>query len=76
MTLTGLGILISLYMGLRIGELCGLTWADIDIENRVLYVHRTVQRICTCNSDGKKRKLLSPSPKAIHHSERSQYRSS
>ena len=25
---TTLGILLSLYMGLRIGELCGLTWAD------------------------------------------------
>ena len=64
MTLTGLGILISLYMGLRIGELCGLTWADIDIENRVLYVHRTVQRICTCNSDGKKTKIIISVPKS------------
>ena len=64
MTLTGLGILISLYMGLRIGELCGLTWADIDIKNRVLYVRRTVQRICSCNSDGKKTKIVISAPKS------------
>lgn len=28
---TELGILLALFTGLRIGELCALTWADIDI---------------------------------------------
>lgn len=40
-----LGIFISLYSGLRIGEVCGLKWRDVDLENRIIYVKRTVQRI-------------------------------
>lgn len=42
-----LGIMLSLYCGLRIGEVCALQWSDIDIKNAVLYVQRTVQRIAT-----------------------------
>ncbi len=40
-----LGILTSLYLGLRIGEICGLRWEDLDLENGLLYVRRSVQRI-------------------------------
>lgn len=39
------GILVSLYTGLRIGEVCGLKWSDFDFENRLLSVRRTVQRV-------------------------------
>lgn len=39
-----LGILLCLYTGLRIGELCALRWGDIS-EDGILTVHRTVQRI-------------------------------
>lgn len=39
------GILLCLFTGLRVGELCGLTWDDIDFENGTLSVKRTVQRI-------------------------------
>lgn len=42
---TKLGVLICLYTGLRIGEVCALTWEDIDLENRVLYVRHTVARV-------------------------------
>lgn len=44
---TSLGILLSLYTGLRIGEICGLKCSDIDFENGILTVRRTVQRIQT-----------------------------
>lgn len=40
-----IGIVLALYTGLRVGELCGLCWEDIDIENGTIYVQRTVQRI-------------------------------
>ncbi|MCD7812102.1 MAG: site-specific integrase [Ruminococcus sp.] len=40
-----LGILLCLFTGLRIGELCGLTWGDIDFSHGMLSVNRTVQRI-------------------------------
>lgn len=42
---TNISILLCLFTGLRIGELCGLKWEDIDFDNTVLYVKRTVQRI-------------------------------
>lgn len=51
--LTGLGVLLSLFMGLRIGELCGLKWGDIDIKRKLLYINRTVQRICKQNGSHK-----------------------
>lgn len=37
-----LGIYLCLYTGLRVGELCGLQWDDIDIKNGVIFVRRTV----------------------------------
>jgi len=44
---TSIGVLLSLYTGLRIGEICGLKWSDIDFEKSILTVRRTVQRIRT-----------------------------
>lgn len=40
-----LGILIALYTGIRIGELCALTWKDIDLAERVIYIRNNVQRV-------------------------------
>ena len=45
LTRTNLGILLCLFTGLRVGELCGLTWGDIDFSTGTLSVRRTVQRI-------------------------------
>lgn len=44
---TSLCVLMSLYTGLRVGEICGLKWSDIDFEKSILTVRRTVQRIRT-----------------------------
>lgn len=38
-------VLLCLYAGLRLGELCALRWTDIDFVGRTLTVNRTVQRI-------------------------------
>ncbi len=38
-------VIIALYTGLRIGEISALEWADIDFENNILYVRKTLQRI-------------------------------
>ena len=59
-----LGILICLYTGLRIGEICALKWADIDLVYGLLYVRRTVQRI---RVDGQKTKtmLVEGEPKSM-----------
>ncbi len=42
---TSLCVLLSLYTGLRVGEVCGLMWRDIDFDKSILTVRRTVQRI-------------------------------
>lgn len=34
-----------LELGLRIGEVCGLKWSDIDTKSKILTVQRTVSRI-------------------------------
>ena len=61
--LTGLAILLSLYTGLRIGELCALLWEDIDLEKRILTVNKTIQRIQTTNGKSKT-KLIITAPKS------------
>ena len=42
---TTLCVLLSLYTGLRVGEVCGLMWGDIDFDKSIFTVRRTVQRI-------------------------------
>lgn len=39
------GIYISLHTGLRIGEICGLSWNDVDLVNMVIRVRHTVARV-------------------------------
>ena len=43
--LTSLGVALSLFTGLRIGELCALKWSDVDLSNRTISVSKTIQRI-------------------------------
>ena len=57
--LTTLGISASMYMGLRIGELCALKWSDIDFEKRILTVKRTIQRIQAKNDSVRTRLVIS-----------------
>lgn len=59
---TKLGILISLNMGLRIGEVCALTWENIDLEKELIHVRATVARV---RADGEKckSKLIIDAPK-------------
>ncbi len=40
-----MAVLLCLFTGLRLGELCALKWSDIDFENKTLAVKRTVQRL-------------------------------
>lgn len=42
---TKIGILLCLYTGLRIGELCALKWQDVDLRHGQVSVTKTVQRI-------------------------------
>lgn len=59
-----LGILLSLFAGLRIGEVCGLKWSDILFEEGILYVDRTVMRISDTDPNSpNKTKLIIETPK-------------
>jgi integrase len=59
------GIILCLYTGLRIGELCALRWKEIDLSNKVLYVKYTMQRIQDFSENRKaKTKLVRTSPKS------------
>lgn len=62
--LVSLGILFALFTGVRIGEICGLRWGDIDFENGYVYICRIVERIDDLdNKSGKKTKVIISEPK-------------
>ena len=60
-----LGLLITIYSGMRIGEVCALQWKDIDLEEKVIRVNKSIQRIYTEeDTTGKmKTELLISTPK-------------
>ena len=60
---TKMGIMISLYTGLRIGEICALTWDDVDLKNKVIYVRNTVVRVKSAEGDSSKTHLCIDRPK-------------
>lgn len=45
MDLCKFGVLLSLYTGIRIGELCAMTWEDLNLSSSVLKIRKTMQRI-------------------------------
>lgn len=59
-----LGILLCLFTGLRIGELCALTWDDISVADKTVHVHQTMQRIQTEDYTGGKTKIIISTPKS------------
>lgn len=61
--LTTLGTALTKVTGLRIGELCALQWADIDLSKRILTVRKTLQRI-QCKEGATKTKLVVTEPKS------------
>ena len=58
-----IGILICLYTGIRIGELCALRWENIDLRNATITINKTVQRVRNANSNSKT-KINFDSPKS------------
>lgn len=65
MNLYKLGILTSLYTGIRIGELCALQWEHFDLDREVLKIKRTMQRIQNTSEDReKKTKIVITEPKS------------
>lgn len=60
-----LGVLLSLYMGLRIGEVCALKWKDINFETGTLTISKTLQRIKNFDENSPaKTKIIIGTPKS------------
>ena len=59
-----LGVILSLFTGLRIGELCALKWENFDLHNAVLTVNKTLRRIQSGYGNGHKTKVIITSPKS------------
>lgn len=45
MNLTKFGVLLCMYTGIRIGEVCALKWESIDFSEGILSIRETLQRI-------------------------------
>lgn len=54
-----LGVLVCLYTGLRLGEICALKTEAIDLSRKCIYVNQTVQRIKSEDKGGKTQLMLS-----------------
>lgn len=59
-----LGMLICLYTGIRIGELCALSWNDISLTESTISVKRTIQRVCLSGENKKRTKVIIDTPKS------------
>ena len=59
-----LGTLLALYTGLRLGELCALTWGDLDREAQALTVRRTLLRVRQPQGSVPKTALVFSTPKS------------
>ncbi len=62
-TFRNIGIYICLSAGIRIGEVCALTWEDIDTDNGIIHIRRTIQRIYIIENGERKTELLLDTPK-------------
>lgn len=58
-----IAILIGLYGGLRIGEICALKWSNIDFNEGFIHVEKTVERLKNNNNSACKTKLTILNPK-------------
>lgn len=58
-----LGIYICLCTGLRIGEICGLRWTDVDAAEGVIHVRRTVSRIYVGEGGERQTRIVVSTPK-------------
>lgn len=61
----GLGIMLCLYTGIRLGELCALKWEDISFANRKLDIRATMTRIQMPGDPKHKTRVIVTPPKSV-----------
>lgn len=65
MNLTKFGVLLCMYTGIRIGEVCALKWESIDFSEGILSIRETLQRIQVMDVGAcKKTKIVITEPKS------------
>lgn len=65
-TFRNLGVYLCLSTGMRIGEVCALTWEDINTDTGIIHVRKTIQRIYSIEDGTRKTELILDSPKTIN----------
>lgn len=65
LTARNIGILICLFTGLRVGELCALQWKDISLGEQTIHVCQTMQRIQDRSNSDRKTKIVVTAPKSV-----------
>lgn len=65
-TFKNLGIFFCLSTGMRIGEICGLRWCDVDTVEGVIKVRHTLQRIYIIEGETRHTELLLDTPKTAN----------
>lgn len=65
-TFKNLGIFVCLSTGMRIGEICGLRWCDVDTVEGVIKVRHTLQRIYIIEGETRHTELLLDTPKTAN----------
>lgn len=60
-----LGILLCFFTGVRIGELCALTWEDFSLTEGKMQVRKTMQRIRVDGSAKQKTEVRISAPKSV-----------
>lgn len=63
-----IGVLLSLVLGIRIGELCALKWGNINFDKKTISINETLQRICIKGINGNISKVIITSPKSFSSS--------
>ncbi|MDO4296509.1 MAG: site-specific integrase, partial [bacterium] len=59
-----IGVLVCLFTGLRVGEICALRWEDISFLEQTIYVRHTLQRVQDKSGNGAKTKIIMSTPKS------------
>lgn len=59
-----IGILICLFTGLRVGEICALRWEDVSFSDYTIHVHQTLQRIQDRTNSECKTRIVVTTPKS------------
>jgi len=60
-----LGIVVAMLTGIRIGELCALKWENINLDNGIISIEKTMQRVKNTDKTKKgKTKIIIDTPKS------------